>query len=145
MRRSCTGYFIFLNIAPIVWFSKRQPKVETSVFSAEFVEMKNGMEALRGLWYTLRMRGVPLSGPSFSYEDNMSVIHNTQRPASVLKKKYNSICYHTCRESIAMDEMLTGHDRSENNLADLATKVLGEGTKRNCLISHLLHDLTEYV
>jgi hypothetical protein len=33
-RRSTTGFVIYLNIAPIVWFSKRQPSVESSVFGA---------------------------------------------------------------------------------------------------------------
>ena len=66
-RRSRTGFFIFLNTAPVIWFSKRQPTVETSVSGAEFVAMKNGMETLRGLQYKLRMMGVPLSGPSLKY------------------------------------------------------------------------------
>ena len=44
-----------------------------------------------------------------------------------------------------MDKMLTGNFRSENNPADIATKVLGGGAKRNGLISHLLHDPTELV
>ena len=44
-----------------------------------------------------------------------------------------------------MDEILTGHVRSENNPSDLATNVLGGGVKRNGLISHLLYDLTEFV
>jgi len=79
-RRSRTGYFIFLNTAPITWFSKRQPTIESSVFGAEFVAMKNGMEAARGLRYKLRMMGVPVTGPTYIYGDNMSVIHNTQRP-----------------------------------------------------------------
>jgi hypothetical protein len=43
-RRSSTGFVIYLNMAPIVRFSKRQPTVETSVFGAEFVAMKNGIE-----------------------------------------------------------------------------------------------------
>jgi hypothetical protein len=93
-RRSRTGFVIYLNMAPIVWFSKRQPTLESSVFGAEFVAMKNGIETCRGLRYKLRMMGVTLSGPTFVYGDNMSVVHNTQRPESVLKKKSNSICYH---------------------------------------------------
>ena len=44
-----------------------------------------------------------------------------------------------------MDTILTGHVQIENNPTDLATKVLGGGAKRNGLISHLLHDLTEFV
>jgi hypothetical protein len=43
-RRSRTGCVIYLNMAPIVWFSKRHPTVESSVFGAEFVAMKNGIE-----------------------------------------------------------------------------------------------------
>jgi len=34
----------------------------------------------------------------------MSVIYNTQSPESTLKKKCNSIAYHSCRESVAMGE-----------------------------------------
>jgi hypothetical protein len=86
-RRSRTGFVIYLNMAPIVWFSKRQPTVESSVFGAEFVAMRNGIETLRGLRYKLRIMGVALSGPTFVYGDNMSVVHNTQRPESVLKNK----------------------------------------------------------
>jgi hypothetical protein len=33
-RRSRTGFVIYLNMAPTVWFSKRQPTVESSVFGA---------------------------------------------------------------------------------------------------------------
>jgi hypothetical protein len=31
-RRSRTGFVIYLNMAPLAWFSKRQPTVESSVF-----------------------------------------------------------------------------------------------------------------
>jgi hypothetical protein len=77
-QRSHSGFFIYMNMAPIVWFSKKQVAIETSVFGAEFVTMKQGLEALRGLWYKLRMMEVSISGPSYIYRDNMSVIHNTQ-------------------------------------------------------------------
>jgi hypothetical protein len=40
-RRSNTGCVIYLNTAQIVWFSNLQPTVESSVFGAEFVSMKN--------------------------------------------------------------------------------------------------------
>jgi hypothetical protein len=33
-RGSRTGFVIYLNMAPIVWFSKRQPTMESSVFGA---------------------------------------------------------------------------------------------------------------
>jgi hypothetical protein len=67
----------FFNSAPLIWFSKRQPTVETSVFGAEFVAMKNGMETVRGLRYKLCMMGIRVDGPAYVYGDNMSVIHKT--------------------------------------------------------------------
>jgi hypothetical protein len=82
------GFFIYLNMAPIVWHSKKQVTIETSLWS------KQGMEALQGLWYKLCMMGVQVNRPSYIYGDNMSVIHNTQWPKLTLKKKSNSVCYH---------------------------------------------------
>jgi hypothetical protein len=140
-RRSRTGFFVFLNNALINWYSKKQPTLETSVFGAEFVAMKIGIETVRGIRYKLRMMGVPLLGPTYVYGDNMSVIHNTQRPESTLKKKSNSICYHAIRESVAMKESLTGHIASKDNPADIATKIIPSGQLREHLVSMMLHDI----
>jgi hypothetical protein len=52
-RRLRTGFFVFINSALVQWLSKKQPTIETSVFGAEFVAMKIGMELLRGLRYKL--------------------------------------------------------------------------------------------
>ena len=86
-----TGYIIFLENAPIAGLSKRQVTIETSVFGVEFVVVTIGMETFQELQYKLRIMGVPISGPSLVYGDNMPVIHNTQRPDSTLKKNSNSI------------------------------------------------------
>ena len=118
----------------VVWFTKRQATVESAVFGSEFVAMKQGMEASWGLWYKLRMMGVPIARPTYTYGDNMSVIHNTQQPESTLRKKSNSICFHAVREAVAMGELLTGHIRTTENPADLLTKVVAGGAKRNYLI-----------
>jgi len=142
-RRSRTGFFIFINMAPVIFYSKKQTTIESSVFGSEFVAMKVAMETSRGLRYKLRMMGVPICGPTYMYGDNMSVIHNTQKPESTLKKKSNSICYHAVREAVAMGETLTAHVRSHENVADIATKVLHAGQKRDYLVSQLLYDLAD--
>jgi hypothetical protein len=139
-RRSRTGYLIYCNNAPILWYSKRQGTVESSVFGAEFVALKTGMEAARGLRYKLRMMGIPVTEPTFVYGDNMSVIYNTSRPESTLKKKSNEICYHFARESVAMGESLTAHVRSEDNPADLCTKIIPGGQKRSRLVSMIMYN-----
>ena len=84
--------------------------------------------------------GIPIEGPNYIFGNNMSVIKNTQTPESTLKKKSNSICYHFCRESVAMGESLTAHVPTGDNLADLATKVLF-GKKRRNHVRKLLYDL----
>ncbi len=48
-RCSRTGFIILCNLAPVIWLSKQQATIETSVFGAEFVAMKHGIEMLRGL------------------------------------------------------------------------------------------------
>jgi hypothetical protein len=50
-RCSRTGFIIFCNLAPVIWLSKQQATIKTSVFGAEFVAMKHGIKTLRGLRY----------------------------------------------------------------------------------------------
>jgi hypothetical protein len=69
----------------------------------------------------------------------MSVIHNTQRPESMLKKKSAAICYQFMRESVTMGESLTGHIHSEDNPADICTKVIAGGAKRDKLTDCILY------
>ncbi len=138
-----TGVIIFLSMSPIVWFWKKQATIETSMFGAEFVAMKQGIEFLRWQCYKLRMMGVAISGPSYIYGDNMSVIHNTQHPESVLKKKLNAICYRAIREAVAMGKCLTGHMFTHDYPAAICTKVIPGGRKRNHLVGLLLHDLAD--
>ena len=102
--------------------------------------MKQGIDTLRGLRYKLRMMGILISSPSYIYGDNMSVIHNTSRLESVLRKKSNSVCYHAVCESGAMVESLVGHIPSKENVADLMTKVIN-GQKRRYLVGNIFYDI----
>ena len=142
-RRSRSGFFIFMNEAPIAWYSKKQTRIENSVFGSEFIAMRTGLETVQGIRYKLRMMGVPLTTPTYIYGDNMSVIYNTSRPESTLKKKANSVCYHYIREAVAADECRTGHISTHENPADVATKPLPSGDKRDKLIGKVLYFFTD--
>jgi hypothetical protein len=89
------------------------------------------------------MMGETIDGPTYVYGDNMSVVHNTQRPKSVLKKKINTICYHAVRESAPMGESIIGHIPSVNNPADICTKAVPGGQKRDHLIGLLLNEIVD--
>ena len=140
-RKSRTGYFFYINCALVAWKSSKQKTVETSAFGSEFVAMKHAMEYNRGLRFKLRMMGVPLSGATYFYGDNMSVINNVTRPESTLKKKSNSICYHAVREAVAMGELIAAHVSSKENPADLATKTGHTSAVREHLVEKLLYNV----
>ena len=129
-RRSHTGYVIFVNKAPVHWFSKRQPTVESSAFSAEFIAMRSCIEEVRGLRYKLRMFGVPIDGPTHIFCDNKSVVNNCQKLESVLNKKHSSVAYHMARWAVAAGEVSIGWINGEFNLSDALTKRLSKDRRQ---------------
>ena len=137
-RRSQTGILIFLNKAPIHWYSKMQPSVEASTFGAEFCAMKTAVEMIEGMRYKLRMFGVPIDGPCNVYCDNEAVYKNTAIPESTLRKKHHSIAYHRCREAVAAGTIRVHKQGTERNLADLFTEVL-TATRRELLLERFTY------
>ena len=121
-RRSMTGVLIFVNKAPILWFSKRQNTVETSTFGSEFIAIKTATEMVEGLRYKLRMMGIPLDGPTSMLCDNEGVVKNTTAPESTLKKRHNAVSYHKVRESQAAGSIRVAKEPGVSNLADFMTK-----------------------
>jgi hypothetical protein len=101
-RHSRTGFFVFLNGAPIYWSSKKQTSCEASTSGSEFVAMKHATEYIR----------------------NQSVLANTTALGSTLMKKSNAIAYHFVREGCARDEWRTTYINTDENVADLLTKHL---------------------
>ena len=140
-RRSRTGFIIFLNSAPIYWYSKKQTSVETSSFGAEFIAMKQCCEYIRGLRYKLRQMGIPINGSTYVFGDNKSVLVNSSEPHSQLKKKSSSIAYHFVREGVAKGEWKATYLNTHLNPSDLLTKSLAGGEKRTLCTSYFLHYL----
>ena len=136
-RRSHTGILIWVNNAPIIWYSKKQATVETSTFGSELVAMRIAKELIVALRYKLRMFGVPIQGPANVYCDNQGVVKNTSLPESTLSKKHNAINYHTVREAVAAGIMRVAKEPTETNLADLFTKPLSR-YRRNMLLANIV-------
>ena len=62
--RSHTGVIIFVSMAAVIWYSKKQNTVETLTFGSEFIALRIAVELTETLRYKLRMFGVPISGPA---------------------------------------------------------------------------------
>ena len=137
-RRSHSGVLIFVNRAPIIWFSKRQATVESSTFGSESIAMRQGIDLVEALRYKLRMMGVPLDGSTKIYGDNDGLVKTTTRPESTLKKKHNAINYHRIREAQAAGHVAIAWIDGNDNLADAFTKVT-VGQRRRYLYSKILY------
>lgn len=130
-RRSHSGILIFVNRAPILWYSKPQATVESSTFGSETVALRQAVDMIEGLRYKLRMMGIPVDDATTIFCDNDATVKATTRPESTLKKKHNAINYHRIRHV-----RIAWIDGNEN-LADVLTKVL-VGQKRRYLLSRIL-------
>jgi len=111
-RRSQMGILIYLNKAPIIWFSKAQ---KTSTFGSDFFALCVATELIKALRFKIRMMGVPLEGASNVLADNNTVIKNASIPSSTLQKKQNAICHHFVREAVVCDIMRIAHVPLDQN------------------------------
>ena len=135
-RRSHTGFVIFINSSPIIWWSKRQNTVETSTFGSEYVALRIATEQIIALRYKLSMMGIKVEDPANVFCDNEAVAKNSATLESVLTKKHNAICFHKVRECCAAGIIRVGWIDGNSNPADLFTKVLPK-IKRQWMIKFI--------
>ena len=84
-KKSRTQFIIYMK-SLINWYSQKHSTIETSVFGAEFVAIKVRVETMYAIQYELRMIAIAITGASYMYGDNMSVIHNTLKQESTHKR-----------------------------------------------------------
>lgn len=132
-RRSHTRILIYLNCAPVIWYSKAQSTVESSTFGSEFLALHVCVEMLEALCYKLRMFGIPIDGPANVFCNDKSIVTNATIPMSTLKKKHNSIAYHRVREAVAAGVSCIAKVHTSENLADLLAKPLSAAALKNSI------------
>eukprot|EP00978_Attheya_sp_CCMP212_P005282 scaffold11749_cov55-Attheya_sp.AAC.6 len=76
-RRSQTGILIYVNNAPIIWYTKKQNTVEAATYGSEFVAARIAVEMAEGLLYKLRMFGIAVELPIHIFCDNRSVVNSS--------------------------------------------------------------------
>ena len=121
---SHTVIMIYLNMTPIVWYSKRQNTVKTNIFSAELIALRIATDLIESLICKLIMMGIPLAEPARVMCDNQSVVVSRPFSEPTLKKKHCSVAHHRVREILAAGNILIYYESTASNIADLFTKVL---------------------
>ena len=85
------------------------------------------------------MLGITVELPTYIFGDNQSVLVNSSKPHSSLKKKSSSIAFHFVCEGAAKYEWGVAYLNINHNPADMATKSLDGGEKQYRFTSYLLH------
>ena len=85
------------------------------------------------------MMGISIEIPTCILVDNQSVLFNTSKPHSSLKKKPCSISFYFVRGWTAMDEWQTAYINTHSNPDDMFTNSLAEVEKRSEFIGCVLH------
>ena len=61
---SHSGILIYLNISPILWYSRKHNTVDSSTFVLKIVVLRTGSDIIKGLHYKLRIMVVPIDRPT---------------------------------------------------------------------------------
>jgi hypothetical protein len=77
--------------------------------------------------------------------DNQFVIAKSSQPESLLKKKSNAIAYNAVSEACAMKEIIICDIKTDDNIAEIMTKVLPSGETRDTLVEQLIYDIASGV
>ena len=88
------------------------------------------------------MMGISVDEHSFVFGDNQSILANTTRPESQIKKKTQSITYHHVCKGYAKYEWCITYVNTHENMADLLMKPLPSGEKHWKFVGMLLHQMS---
>ena len=64
---------------------------QSSTFGSKFLAMRIAIKMIEGLWYKLRMMGVPIEGPCNVFCSTNAVFINSNNSELTLKKKLAAI------------------------------------------------------
>lgn len=128
-RRSYTGLIVKLSGGPIAWESKKQPTIALSSTEAEYMAATQAAKELKFLSHILGelgMRAMYSTEGAKLLCDNMGAIALAKNVGYSPRTKHIDIRHHFIRELIENKEIELDHVGSEENIADLLTKGLGQ-------------------
>jgi hypothetical protein len=131
--RSISGIIVYVGNTPIIWKSRRQGAVQTSMYGAELCAMRMAVEEAITIRYMLRSFGIPVSLPTSTMGDNEGTITTASTPECALKKKHVALSYHFVREQTTIGTINPEKIDGKDNVADLLTKLLD----RNTFMTHV--------
>jgi Reverse transcriptase (RNA-dependent DNA polymerase) len=124
-RKSTTGIAFFLGTNLISWVSRKQKVVALSSCEAEYIAATSA--ACQGIWlqYLLANLLHQGSGKVKLYIDNKSTISLCKNPVYHDRSKHIDTRFHYIRECVEEGKIEVEHIGTNDQLADILTKLLG--------------------
>ena len=131
-RRSTTAYMFMLNDSCICWKAQLQSVVALSTTEAEFMATTEAFKEavwLQGILQELRQ----IRDKTTIFSDSQSSIHLCKNPVYHEKSKHIDIRLYWIREKIEEGTIKLEKISTDDNPADMGTKVLSVSKFRHCL------------
>ena len=124
--RSTTGAFIQFGGGAIAWVSQRQAMVTLSTLESELVAASETAKTV--IWLNRLLSEAGYTVTPRLLIDNQAVIHLIGNPQASRRCKHISIRHYFVRERAQEGDFTVKHCASEQNSADLFTKILPKST-----------------
>ncbi|GKA68228.1 putative RNA-directed DNA polymerase [Tanacetum coccineum] len=132
-RRSTSGYLTLVGGNLVTWRSKKQKVVALSSAEAEFRGIARGITEVLWIRKLLTEIGYPPQEPSKVMSDNKAAIQISENPVQHDRTKHIEIDRHFIKEKLEAEVITLPFVRSQEQLADILTKVVNERTLQECL------------
>jgi len=132
--RSRMGYLITYGGCPMHWASKMQTEITLSSTEAEYIALSQAMREVIPIMWLLQEAsdfGIPINSTKPKvhctvFEDNAGAIEIANVPKMRPRTKHLNIKYHHFREEVKKGTISIYHVGTEDQIADIFTKALGE-------------------
>lgn len=125
-RRSTGGRCIFLGSNLLVWHSKKQNVVSRSSVESEYRALANATTDIVWFQSLCKELGIAVNSTSLLWCDNKSAITLASNLVFNAHTKHIQVDMHYVWEKIQDKSLQVGHVPSEDQIADVFTKALGE-------------------
>ncbi|GAB2294239.1 hypothetical protein Dimus_038287 [Dionaea muscipula] len=135
-RKSTTSYVVTLAGNCISWKSQLQPLVALSSTEAEYIAITDCFK--EAIWIQGLLKEISVLDRNCTvYTDSQSALHLCKNPVHHERTKHVDVRFHFVRDIIAAGTLDISKVPTEDNPADMGTKIVTYGKFRHCL--ELLH------
>ena len=137
-RRSTTGFCFMLNGAAISWFSKKQTTVAQSTTESEYISTAPAACEAVSLRAIANELCIEQLDATVLHEDNFGCVQLTKDEVLHKKTKHVAVKYHKIRELVRNKVVRIQQVATDEQVADILTKLLSSPKKLEYLRSRIL-------